>query len=56
MKIQWTNSNILPQNVVDILYCTSSSVADEVEQEVEEDCEIDNLIDVIFEEEDDDDS
>jgi len=51
---QWTSGDILPQNIVDIMYSASSTATHEVLEEVEENCEIDNMIDEIFEDECDD--
>ena len=67
--VDWTSGDIMPQQLVDLLVPTepqstpnesSSSIADEpnydyetFENEIEEDDEVDNIIDVIFDDEDD---
>jgi len=54
ITIQWTSGDILPQNIVDIIYSTSSTATHEVLEEFAEKCEIDKRIDEIFEDEYDD--
>lgn len=58
MKIQWTQGNLLPQKIVDVLDSASISKlmfdsnpaadSDAYVEPVEEDCEIDNNLDMVF--------
>jgi len=67
LSIEWTDGDVLPQQLVDILASAepkeSSSVSSDIsefepyeafEEEVEEDCEFDNIIDIIFDDDQDD--
>ena len=57
LVVDWNEGDIMPQQLVDILDTTDSQSSrldcEEIEEvkleEVEEDCEIDNIVDVIFE-------
>jgi hypothetical protein len=44
LQIQWSEGDIMPQQLIDVLHTTTEEVC-----EVEEDDEIDNIIDVVFE-------
>ena len=66
LNIQWTKGDLLPQQLVDILPSDSSSVNSSVESAVfsksdddgeeliEDECEVDNILDIVFEDDDDD--
>jgi hypothetical protein len=59
IEIDWIYGDLLPQNVVDILVGEDKeeSAEDDREeigmQDIEEDCEIDNMVDLLFDEDDD---
>ena len=58
VNVQWTQGDILPQQLVDVLsstYFTPSSTTSnttaemiEDEEEIEEDYDVDNIMDIIF--------
>ena len=64
LTIEWTRGNVLPQELVDVLSSTSSStsvsVVEENDEEFEdsfeevEDCEVENIIDILFGSDDED--
>ena len=61
IAIQWTQGDLLPQQLIDVLTDEAASCANSYSnedccsfQEVEEDYELDNIIDVVFEDDDDD--
>ena len=61
VTIQWTDGDIIPQQLIDILAATSSpsdptdeSTPIEDEEMIEEDYELDNIVDVVFEDDDED--
>jgi len=63
VMIQWHKGDIMPQQLIDVLEASSSSASssscetdntpDDEECEVEEDCEVDNMLDIVFEEDED---
>jgi len=55
ITVQWTKGDLLPQQLVDVL-STCPSRATEQYEEVEEDCEVDNILDMMFEDDDEDNS
>lgn len=55
IQVQWTQGDILPQQLVDVLSSTASAACDSSGiDDVEEDYELDNIIDVIFTDDEDD--
>ena len=66
--MEWTTGDVMPQQLIDLLVPTEEQPItpdtqacndaechyETFEDEIEEDCEIDNIIDVIFDDEDDD--
>jgi len=54
--VQWTDGDILPQELVDILASTGAKrdESETTEEEIEEDYEVDNVVDVVFEDDEDD--
>ena len=53
IDISWNDGDIMPPKLVDILESDINDDAQHYDAEVEEDSEVDNILDVIFEDEDD---
>jgi len=49
IKIVWNDGDIMPQKLVDILESESSDDAQHCDAEIEEDSEVENILDIIFE-------
>ena len=54
INIVWNDGDIMPQKLVDILESESNNNAQHCDAEIEEDSEIDNILDVMFEVDEDD--